>query len=173
MSHSEQTAGQIWPAGCSLPAPGVYPLPTGRSFSGRDPKYGWRVMQSTHYVCRNKRAREWTLLLFPVFYTVIACVLSCFSLVWLFVTLRTVARQAPLSMGFSRQEILGWIALPASRESSQPRDPTSVSYVSSIGRRVLYHWHHLGSLNIFLSWPKTSKNKWSCWVKLNQILYPW
>ena len=35
---------------------------------------------------------------------VCACTLSCFSRVWLFVTLRTVPLQAPLSMGFSRQE---------------------------------------------------------------------
>ena len=32
------------------------------------------------------------------------CVLSYFSHVWLFATLWTVAHQAPLSMGFSRQE---------------------------------------------------------------------
>ena len=32
-----------------------------------------------------------------------ACMLSCFSHVWLSVTLWTVALQAPLSMGFSRQ----------------------------------------------------------------------
>ena len=32
------------------------------------------------------------------------CVLSHFSCVWLFVTLWTAAHQAPLSMGFSRQE---------------------------------------------------------------------
>ena len=38
------------------------------------------------------------------------CVLSCFSRVWLFVTLRTVANQAPLSMGLSRQEY--WSGLP-------------------------------------------------------------
>ena len=39
-----------------------------------------------------------------------ACVLSCFSRVQLLVTLWTVARQAPLSMGFSRQEY--WSGLP-------------------------------------------------------------
>ena len=38
------------------------------------------------------------------------CVLSCFSHVQLFVTLWTVACQAPLSMGFSRQEY--WSGLP-------------------------------------------------------------
>ena len=41
---------------------------------------------------------------------VCACVLSHFSCVPLFATLRTVAHQAPLSMGFSRQE--SWSALP-------------------------------------------------------------
>ena len=37
----------------------------------------------------------------PIF---IACVLSCFSRVWLFATLWTIVCQAPQSMGFSRQE---------------------------------------------------------------------
>ena len=37
-------------------------------------------------------------------YRLYACVLSRFSLVQLFETPRTIARQAPLSMGFSRQE---------------------------------------------------------------------
>ena len=32
------------------------------------------------------------------------CMLSCFSHVWLFVTLWTIAHQVPLSMGFSRKE---------------------------------------------------------------------
>ena len=44
-----------------------------------------------------------------------ACVLNCFSHVWLFVTLWTVACQAPLSMEFSRQELLEWVAIPFSR----------------------------------------------------------
>ena len=37
-------------------------------------------------------------------YTGCVCLLSCFSCVWLFVTLWTVTCQDPLSMGFSRQE---------------------------------------------------------------------
>ena len=40
----------------------------------------------------------------------VACMLSHFSCVRLFVTLWTVAHQAPLSMGFSRQE--HWSGLP-------------------------------------------------------------
>ena len=47
--------------------------------------------------------------------------------------------------------------LSSSRGSSWPRDGTRVSYVSCIGRRALYHWHHLGSpinmLAISLSFP--------------------
>ena len=39
-----------------------------------------------------------------------ACVLICFSHVCFFVTLWTAARQAPQSMGFSRQEY--WSGLP-------------------------------------------------------------
>ena len=41
---------------------------------------------------------------------VLCFVLSRFSRVWFFATLWTVARQAPLSMGFSRQEY--WSGLP-------------------------------------------------------------
>ena len=44
---------------------------------------------------------------FLIFYV---CLLNCFSHVWLFVTLWTVDRQAPLSMGFFRQEY--WSGLP-------------------------------------------------------------
>ena len=39
-------------------------------------------------------------------------VLSCFSHVWLCATLQTVARQAPLSMGFSRQESWSGLLCP-------------------------------------------------------------
>ena len=48
------------------------------------------------------------------------CVLSCFSRVRLFVIPRTVACQAPLSMGFSRQE--NWIELPFPTRGDLP-DP--------------------------------------------------
>ena len=46
--------------------------------------------------------------------------LSCFSRVWLFATLWTVACQAPLSMGFSRQEY--WSGLPCPPPGDLP-DP--------------------------------------------------
>ena len=47
-----------------------------------------------------------------------ACMFSRFSCVRLFVTLRPVAQQAPLSMGFSRQEY--WNGLPGSPPGDLP-----------------------------------------------------
>ena len=58
----------------------------------------------------------------------------------LFATLRTVARQALLSKGFSRHEY--WSALPFLPPGGLPRDQTRVSYVSCVGRWVLYHQRH-------------------------------
>ena len=58
------------------------------------------------------------------------CMLSCLIPVWLFATLWTRACQAPLSIGFSRQEYWEWVAIPFSRGSSQPRDWTHVSFIS-------------------------------------------
>ena len=49
-----------------------------------------------------------------------ACVLSRFSYIQLFATLWTVAHQAPLSMGFSRQE--HWSGLPCPPTGDLP-DP--------------------------------------------------
>ena len=57
-----------------------------------------------------------------------ACVLSHFSHVRLFVTLWTVACQAPLSMGFSRQEYWSGLPCPPPRDlpnpGIEPRSPT-------------------------------------------------
>ena len=64
---------------------------------------------------------------------------SLFSCVQLCVTPWIVACQAPLSMGILQAKILKWVAMPTSRESFQPRDQTCVSYVSCMGRQVLYH----------------------------------
>ena len=62
--------------------------------------------------------------------------LSC---VWLHATLWTVARQAPLSMGFSRQESWSGFPCPPSRGSSQTRDWTHVFW-SLHCKRILYCW---------------------------------
>ena len=41
--------------------------------------------------------------------------------------------------GILQTRILEWVAMPSSRGSSQPRDRICITYVSCIGRRVLYH----------------------------------
>ena len=60
--------------------------------------------------------------------------LKCSSLlrVWLFPTPWTVAHQAPLPMGFSRQEYWSGLPSPSPGESSWPRDWTQVSCIASI-----------------------------------------
>ena len=63
------------------------------------------------------------------------CMLSHFSCVHLFVTLWPVACQDLLSV----TRILEWVSMPSSRGSSWPRDWSHISYVSCIGRHVLYH----------------------------------
>ena len=57
-------------------------------------------------------------------------VLSRFSRVQLFASPWTVARLAPLSMGFSRQEYWSGLPCPLPRRSSWPRDQTPVSWSS-------------------------------------------
>ena len=47
--------------------------------------------------------------------------------------------------GIHQARKLEWVAMPSSRGSSLPRDGTHISYISCIGRWVLYHWCHLGS----------------------------
>ena len=92
-------------------------------------------LQSRHFLLESRvkqsRKRVNQLCLF-------ACVLSCFSHVQRFVTLWTIAHQAPLSIGFSRPEY--WSGLPCPcRQSSQPRNQTCIS--------CLLHWQE-GSLPV-------------------------
>ena len=61
--------------------------------------------------------------------------------------------------GILQARILEQIAVSSSRGSSRHRDWTSVSYVSCIGRRVLYHSRHLGSSTL---------SPWK-WVKVTQF----
>ena len=78
---------------------------------------------------------------FSLSFTVCASMLSRFSHVQFFATLRTVAHQAPLSMGFSRQE--HWSRLPCPPPGYLPNPgikPVSLtSYLSCTGRWVLHH----------------------------------
>ena len=82
---------------------------------------------------------------------VCACVLSRFSCIQLFATPWTVAHQAPLSMGFSRQEY--WSGLPFPPPGDLPNTGIKPGLlVSCIGRGVLYHECHLGSPSFLWCW---------------------
>ena len=71
-----------------------------------------------------------------------ACMQNRFSHVWLFETPQTVACQAPLSLGFSRQGYWTGLPFPPLGDLSDPGiEP--VSYISCVGRCILYHY--LGS----------------------------
>ena len=49
------------------------------------------------------------------------------------------AHQAASVHGINKAKILEWVAMPSSRGSSRPRDRIHISYVSCIGREILYH----------------------------------
>ena len=79
------------------------------------------------------------------FSNVSCCCCLVLSHVRLLATPWTVTHQAPLSMDFFQTRILEWVAVSCSRGSSLPGNRTLVSWVSCIGRRILYHYCHLGS----------------------------
>ena len=59
---------------------------------------------------------------------------SCFICVWLFETLWTVSRQAPLSMGFSRQEYWSGSPCPPAGDLPDPgMEPVSLMYPALAG----------------------------------------
>ena len=71
-----------------------------------------------------------------------AFVLSHFSCVQLF------ARQAPLSLGFPRQEYGSEVPFPSPEDLPDPGiEPASFCNVSCTGRQILYPWCYLGSLS--------------------------
>ena len=69
-------------------------------------------------------------------YTLHACMLSCFSRVQLCATLWTVDCQAPLSMGFSRQEY--WSGLPCSPPGDLSNPMIEPISPASPSLRILY-----------------------------------
>ena len=90
-----------------------------------------------------------------------ACVLSRFRHVRLFVTPWIVAHQAPLSMGFSRQEYWSGFAMPSSKGSSCPGiKPASLKSPALAG----------GFFTTSATW-KANSVKFSCSV-LSDSLWP-
>ena len=84
------------------------------------------------------------------------CVLSHFSCVQLFVTLQAVAHQAPLSMGFLRQEYWSGFPCPPLGDLPDPwitpRSLTSPAWAggffttSATWEALIYHTHHLNKI---------------------------
>ena len=68
-------------------------------------------------------------------------------------------------LGILQARILEWVATPSSRGSSQPKDQTQVSYISCIGRRVLYHSCLLGAILVLLKICTLQR-----WVYLRTVL---
>ena len=89
------------------------------------------------------------------------CMPSYFSHVQLFATLGTVACQAPLFMGFFRQEYWSWLPCPSSKGSSLRRDQTGSLAISCIGSQFLYHYCLQGS-------PPHGGIANECWVMCHQ-----
>ena len=69
----------------------------------------------------------------------ILCMLSCFSHVLTFCDPMDHSLPDSCVHGILQARLLEWVAMPFYRGSSQPRDQTRVSYVSCIGKHVLYH----------------------------------
>ena len=85
---------------------------------------------------------NWSLLLSILYIVVCVCVCVCVKLLQMCLTLCDPMDCSPLGSsvhGILQARILEWIAMPSSRRSSWPRDWTHISYVSCIGRWVLYH----------------------------------
>ena len=75
--------------------------------------------------------------------------LGCFSHVQLFVMLWTAACEAPLSMGFSRQEY--WSGLPCPPAGDLPNPGLSLCLLPLLHcRQILYPPNHLGSPNLMV-----------------------
>ena len=84
-------------------------------------------------------------------YTYCVCVYSVMA-----IFLRPpVTLQAPLSLGFPRQEYWSGLPFSSSRGSSQPSDQTLISCISCIGRWILLPLHHLGSPCIYYIYIKS------------------
>ena len=90
------------------------------------------------------------------------CCTYSLSPAWLCATPWTVAHQAPLSMGFSRQEYWRGLPFPPPGDLSDPGIELT-SHFSCIGRRVLYHYLYLGSFLVCHSFTVFSSVCYNFW----------
>ena len=85
---------------------------------------------------------------FYAIYSFCACMPSCFSHVWLFVTLWEHSSPDSSAHGILQARVLEWVAMPSSRGSSQPRVWTRVCLLNWQAD-FLYHLCHWGSPCVF------------------------
>ena len=92
---------------------------------------------------------------------------SCFGHLQLLETLWPVLHQAPLSVGFSRQEDQSGLPCPPPGDLPYPGIELVVSQLSCPGRWVLYHRHHHKSI---LFWTfLTFRSPWC--IKQSSLFY--
>ena len=107
----------------------------------------------------------------------IVAVVSHFSHVRLFVTLWTVALQAPLSMEILQSTILEWVVMLSSKGSSQTSNWICVSCIFGIGRQVLDHLHHLGNpvrdYQLSMTFSKVLTVSYCWWWQLQALSREW
>ena len=96
----------------------------------------------------------------------LCCVLSRFSRVQLFVTLWTVAHQAPLSMGFSRQGYWSGLPFPSPGDLPDPgiESTSPATPALQVDSLLLSHW-----MNPFL-WQRETKQ--ALVIILMRVLIP-
>ena len=85
-------------------------------------------------------------------------------------TLGTIACQAPLSKGFSRQEYWGGFLCPPPEESSQPRDWTRISCLL-YWHAILDHWRLLGSPRVLEGIEISLKGSFSRVLYLSRVFH--
>ena len=103
-----------------------------------------RIWKGTYiYVCMYVCVYIYIYIYIYIYLNICACELSCFSYVRLCATLWTEAHQAPLSMGFSRQENWSGLLCPPKGDLPHPRIQTATVKVSCICSWVLCYLRHL------------------------------
>ena len=95
-------------------------------------------------------------------------VLSC---VRLFVTPWTWSPSSSSVQGICQARILEWVAISSSRGSSHPGYQTGISYISCVGRQVLYHLSHLGSPFLHNGTHQSPKMQQPCSLDQASIIY--